>query len=411
MHKVHLIAGVAPRGLIGTVRADADAKTILNQLNDAFTDFKGRNDARLDAIEAAFDQMAVRAAAAQLNGPGGFVAPEPKYSEAFASYFRKGLEESTLREANATGYRATVHAAMSIGDPSSGGYLAPTEWDRKIQQELLATSPFRRIAQVQSTTVNAYSTLWNNRGFTSGWVGETATRPETTSGTFSSLEFAHGEIYANPAISQRLLDDADFDVAQFIASSVSEEFGVEEDLAFISGDGTNKPRGLLTYVTGGASAGVHPGGNLAIVNTGDASSLGTSSTAIVDKLIDFSYGLTSPYRSNGTWLMNSLTAATLAKLKDADGNLIWRESLSVGQPSTMLGRPVEIDENMPAIAAGSMPIAFGDFNRGYLINDRMGTRVLRDPYTNKPYVHFYTTKRVGGGVLDPKAIRLLKVSV
>lgn len=411
MHKVNLIAGVAPRALVGTVRGDADAKTILSELNEAFADFKQRNDARLSEIEAALDQTSIANMAARINGVGSFMPTEPKYTEAFASYFRKGLEEATLREANATGYRATVHASMSVGDPSSGGYLAPTEWDRKIQQELLATSPLRRIAQVQSTTVNAYSTLWNNRGFTSGWVGETAARPETVTGTFASLEFAHGEIYANPAISQRLLDDADFDVVQFIASSVSEEFGVEEDLAFISGDGTNKPRGLLTYVTGGAAAGVHPGGNLTVVNTGDASTLGANSSAIVDKLIDFSYGLKSPYRSNGTWLMNSLTAATLAKLKDADGNLIWRESLSVGQPSALLGRPVEIDENMPAVAANAMPIAFGDFKRGYLINDRMGTRVLRDPYTSKPYVHFYTTKRVGGGVLDPKAIRLLKVAL
>ena len=142
-----------------------------------------------------------------------------------------------------------------------------------------------------------------------------------------------------------------------------------------------------------------------MVNSGHATTIPTT-----DVLVDFAYSLTAPYRSGATWLMNSTTAATIAKMKDGQGNYIWREGLIAGQPATLLGYPVEIDEGMPSIGAGALPIAFGNFARGYLINDRLGIRTTRDPYTNKPFVFFYTTKRVGAGVLDPNAIRLLKIS-
>jgi HK97 family phage major capsid protein len=188
---------------------------------------------------------------------------------------------------------------------------------------------------------------------------------------------------------------------------VQREFNRQEGIAFLSGDGVNKPAGLLTFVTGGVNAAVHPGGSIEVVDV-DIDPAAVAAT--IDGLIDFMYGLEAPYRQNATWLMSSLTAAVLAKLKDANDNLIWRESLIAGQPSTLFGRPVEIDEGMPAPGVvGNLPIAFGDFRAGYLINDRIGIRVLRDPFSNKPYVMFYTTKRVGAGVLDPNAIRVLRV--
>ena len=224
------------------------------------------------------------------------------------------------------------------------------------------------------------------------------------------VTFASGEVYAMPAITQKLLDDADFDVEQWLATQIETEFNRQEGIAFLSGNGTNKPRGLLTYVTGGASTGVHPGGDLTVVNSGNATALGANTSAAIDTLVGFAYGLPAPYRQNASWLMNSQTAAAIAKFKDANGNLIYQQSLIVGQPATLLGRPIEFDEGMPDIGAGNLSIAFGDFKAGYVINDRMGSRVLRDPYTAKPYVLFYTTKRVGGGVLDPNAIRLLKIS-
>lgn len=157
-------------------------------------------------------------------------------------------------------------------------------------------------------------------------------------------------------------------------------------------------------VTTPASANAHPGGNLSTTPSGAAASV------TADALVDLKYGLGAPYRQNATWVMNSSTAAVIAKHKDGNGAFLWREALLASEPSTLLGRPVEIDENMSNIAAGAYPIAFGDFQRGYLVNDRVGVRILRDAYTNKPFVMFYATKRVGGGVLDPKAIRMMKVA-
>jgi HK97 family phage major capsid protein len=267
----------------------------------------------------------------------------------------------------------------------------------------------RRLATVQATSVGAYTKLWDPKNWGSGWVGETAARPQTTNTQLAPIPFASGEIYANPSATQRLLDDAAINVETWLRNSVRDEFSRQEGIAFIAGDGVNKPSGFLSYVTGGANEATHPGGVIETVELALSSADAAASATTVNNLIDFAYGLDAPFRQNATWLMNSLTAAMLAKLKDADGNLVWRESLIVGQPATLLGRPVEIDEAMPAMGLGAMPIAFGDFKAGYLINDRMGIRVLRDPYSNKPYVNFYTTKRVGGGVLDPNAIKVLKL--
>jgi HK97 family phage major capsid protein len=367
------------------------------QLRDGINDFKAQHNERLDNMEAALNAMG--AGNLNISQPAINAGIDAEYSRTFASYFRKGDGDEFLRSANSTGERATIQAAMSVGDNSSGGYLAPTEWDRKISDAQRATSPLRRLATVQVTSVGAYTTLWNNDQWGSGWVGETAARPQTSSASLAPITFPTGEIYAMPAATQRLLDDAALNVEDWLRNSVRNEFNRQEGIAFISGDGVNKPAGLLTYVTGGVNAAAHPGGSINVA----------TAAITVDNLIDFLYGLAAPYRQNATWLMSSLTAAVLTKMKDADGNLIWRESLIVGQPSTLLGRPVEIDEGMPAPNASAMPIAIGDFKAGYLINDRIGTRILRDPYTNKPFVMFYVTRRVGGGVLDPNAIRVLKL--
>ncbi|WP_426031029.1 phage major capsid protein [Caulobacter sp. DWP3-1-3b2] len=401
------LATSAPRALRGPVRAQGNPADILGQLNAAFGDFKTRHEGEIRNINAALDDMAIRNAALGINGGGSHRPEDPEYTTTFADYFRKGGHgsEDAVKQANAQGHRAQVQAAMSVGSASDGGYLAPTEWDRRINKAMTAKSPMRRLAQIQPTDVNAYSTIWNNAAWGSGWVGETAARPETTTATLSPLTFASGEIYAMPAATQRLLDDAGVNVEDWLAGEVEQEFNKQEGIAFISGNGVNKPFGLLTYVTGGAAAAQHPGGVLDVVNSGHATTIPNT-----DILIDFTYGLAAPYRQNASWLMNSLTASAISKMKDGQGNYIWRESLIVGQPSVLLGRPVEIDENMPNIGAGALAVAFGDFRAGYLINDRMGTRILRDPYSAKPFVLFYTTKRVGAGVQDPRAVRLLKIS-
>ena len=389
-------------GRLGVFATANDPAHLFAELNTAFRDFRARSDGRLDNIEASINE---KIAALGING--GFesrAAQDPEYTALFASYFRNGNGEDEVRAANAIGDRGKVQAAMSVGTPSEGGYLAPVEWDRRIRQAQVATSAMRRLATIQTTSVGAFSTVWSDNVWGSGWVGETAARPATATPTLSTLAFDSGEIYANATVSQRLLDDAQFDLEKWLADQVDTEFSKQEDIAFLSGNGTNKPRGFLGYVTGGSSAGVHPGGNLTTTTVAGA----TAITA--DELVDFSYSLPAPYRANASWLMNSLTGAKLAKLKNSDGDYIWREGLVAGQPATLLGRPVEFDENMPASTAGLLPIAFGDFRAGYLINDRLGTRILRDPYTNKPFVQFYVTRRVGGGVQDPNAIRLIKMA-
>ncbi|WP_374944116.1 phage major capsid protein [Sphingomonas sp.] len=370
------------------------------ELSDTLRNGFVQNRERAENLEAAMQAMQEQINNGAVSGTSTILPVEPAYTQAFASYFRRGDGVDVLKAANATGERATVHAAMSVGSNTDGGYLAPVEWDRKLQERQRATSPMRRLATTQTTTTGAFTTLWNLDNWGSGWVGETAARPLTTSAGLAPITFAAGEIYAMPAATQRLLDDSAINVESWLAQSVEREFNRQEGIAFISGDGVNKPAGLLTYVTGGANAATHPGGALEVA----------TGIVDIDPLTDTLYGLGSAYRQNASWVMSSLTAARIAKLKDNNGQLIWRESVIVGQPATLLGRPVEIDEAMPAPTSGNLAIAFGDFKAGYLINDRIGTRILRDPYTNKPFVNFYVTKRVGGGVLDPFAIRLLRVA-
>lgn len=409
-----------PRGLMRVFAQDnpADVRAAILAVDEGIRTFKAVQTQRVDTlqanVQAAIDDMSGKLAAIGLNGnPSNLsaaVAPDPAYSTAYASWLRQGSDDrdnvDTLRAANREGVRKEIMASMSAGSVADGGYLAPSEWDRDINRAMTAKSPLRRLATVVETKVRAYSTLWSDDGWGTGWVGETAQRPATATPTLKPLEFDHGEIYANPAITQRLLDDADYPIQQWMETEITDEFARQESIAFVAGSGVNKPRGFLTYVPGGASETTHPGGTLKIVPSGSAGEIGGP-----DVLLDFVFSLPVAYRQNAKWLMASTTAAAIAKMKDGQGNYIWRETYVAGQPSTLLGYAVEIDDNMPGISAGNLPIAFGDFKAGYLINDRYGIRVLRDPYSNKPYVHFYTTKRVGGGVRDPKAIQLLKIAV
>lgn len=396
-----LSLSAAPRAIAMHPRAESnDPNEVLRQLTAGFNDFRQRYDSRFSELEAAVNDRLLAASGSTL-ALGREGAHDPEYSQVFASYMRSGQREEDLRRANADGYRAQIQAAMSVGTNSDGGYLAPTEWDRQVRKALVSFSPMRRLATVITTGVGAFSTVWNDASWGSGWVGETAARPNTTTAGLDTLDFASGEIYANPAITQRLLDDSALDLEQWLANEIGDEFARQEGIAFVSGNGTNKPFGFLAYVTGGAADGRHPGGNLTLTTVAGAAAV------TADELVAFAYSLPAPYRQGAVWLMNSTTAAAIAQLKDANDAYIWREAFAANQPATLLGYPVEIDEGMPNMGASAMPIAFGNFARGYLINDRLGTRVLRDPYTNKPYVNFYTTKRVGGGVLDPNAIRLL----
>ena len=393
-----------PRALLGLPRAEGDPRRILTELTGAFGAFQARHRAEMDGVQAAVDDVNTRLAAVGAGGHaiGGGAPADPSYSGVFASWFRNGNGEADLRNANGTGDRARLQAAMSSSSNSDGGFLAPVEWDRRVVQALRTVSPMRQIASVQITSVGGYSTIWSDSAWGSGWVGETAARPNTSTPQLSQIVFKAGEIFANPAVTQILLDDAGFNVEQWLADEVAAVFALQEGVAFINGDGVNKPAGLLGYAPGGSLT--HPGGSIPVVNSGAAAGLTT------DGLVELVYKLPAQYRANASWLMNSTTLAKIRKFKDTGGQYLWQPSFDQGQPQTILGYPVFCDENMPDIAADALPVAFGDFKRGYVINDRTGVRVLRDPYTSKPFVSFYTTKRVGGGVLDPRALRFQRVA-
>jgi len=236
------------------------------------------------------------------------------------------------------------------------------------------------------------------------WAGETDARPETSSPALELLEFPAGELYAMPAATQMLLDDGVADVDQWLADEVRDVFAAQETAAFVSGNGVNKPKGLLDYAA--VPEGSQTFGQLGYVATGTDGAF--DADAPIDAIMDLIYAPKPRFRAGASFVMNRRTISALRKFKDADGNYIWQPATEAGQPSTLLGYPLTEVEDMPDIGSGSFSVAFGDFRRGYLVVDRQGVRVLRDPYSAKPYVLFYTTKRVGGGVQDFGAIKLLK---
>jgi len=237
-----------------------------------------------------------------------------------------------------------------------------------------------------------------------GWVGETDVRAETDAGQLAELQFPTMELYAMPAATQSLLEDSVVDIDQWIATEVEAAFAEQEGAAFVTGDGVNKPRGFLDYPTADETA--WSWGNIGYVATGNDGVLPASDAS--DVLIDTVYALKAGYRQNATWVMNRKTQAAVRKLKDADGNYLWQPPAASGQAASLMGFNLVEAEDMPDIATDTMAMAFGDFQRGYLVVDRTGVSVLRDPYSAKPYVLFYTTKRVGGGVQDFDAIKLVK---
>ncbi len=396
----------APRAVHAAPRADgSDPKALILQLQTAFEEFKKtdaqqRTDAdalisskidrlndEMSTLEAALNDANRRIAAAQL-APGDMDPTNPEYIQAFKAHMRRG----------------DVSAAMSEGTATEGGYLAPVEWDRTITNKLKLRSPIRENAQVITISGPGFSRVYNDGVIGSGWVGEKAARPETTTPGLTTLTWSIGEIYANPAITQTLLDDAALDLESWLAGEVDTEFAVQENIAFLSGNGSNKPIGILNYVTGGTHAATHPLGDIKAVTAASATAL------TGDEIIDLTYSLPSEREGNAKFFLNRTTTAKIRKLKDGQGNFLWQPTYIAGQPSTLAGYGVEEVPGMPAATAGLIPILFGDMEQTYLIVDRVGIRVMRDPFTNKPFVHFYTTKRVGGGVQNPEYMKAMKMA-
>jgi HK97 family phage major capsid protein len=315
---------------------------------------------------------------------------------------RAAFVERYLRQGHEAGVELKSFSGAS---GAAGGYAVPREIDQIIDSTLKAISPIRAIANVVRTGSAGYRKLVSAGGIVSGWASETGARGETATPTFNEIAPPSGELYANPAASQAMLDDAQFDVEGWLAGEIAREFAAAEGAAFVSGNGTNKPRGFLTYTATNEADGVRAFGSLQYVASGTAGGFGAGGA---DKLIDLVQSLRAPYRQGASFVMNSATLAAIRKMKTADGAFLWQPAMAAGQPATLLGYPVVEAEDMPDIAAGSLSVAFGNFQAGYVIAERSETSILRDPFSNKPFVHFYAVKRIGGGVANSEAIKLMK---
>lgn len=408
-----------------------EMKALLESISKGFEDFKKSNDERLAKLEkgeATGDQEAKLAAiqkdvaaaldlkkeierieskanlAGLLGGGGGQGNPDKAaYKAAFFDRFvRKGQDGADLKALEAK--------AMSIGTGADGGFAVPEDLDRTIEKLQRDLSPVRQVANVVRVGTSDYKKLVNKNGIASGWVGEADARPATNTSQLAELTPFMGELYANPQVTQQALDDIFYDVEADVSGQLVEEFSIAEGSAFISGNGTNKPKGFLAYATAATADSSRAFGTLEHVATGVAGDFAASNKG--DVLYDTIAKLKAGYRTGSNWMMAKALMFEVMKIKDSTGQYLWQPRIvDNGIGLALLGFEVVEAEDMPTKAANALSIAFGNFRRGYTIVDRMGMRMLRDPYSNKPYVGFYTTKRVGGMVVNSEAIKLIKFAV
>lgn len=323
-----------------------------------------------------------------------FDAPHQK---AFNAYLRSG-DDDGLRGLELDG------KSMSTAVNSDGGYLVDPQTSETIKGVLKTTASIRSIATVVNVEATSYDVLVDHSSVGTGWASETGSVAETDTPQIDRINIALHELSALPKVSQRLLDDAAFDIEAWLAGRIADKFARAEAAAFINGDGIDKPTGFLNHAV--VENANWTWGNLGYVPTGADGDFDGP-----DAIIDLVYALDAEYRANATFVMNSKTAGVVRKFKDADGRFLWTDGLTANEPARLMGYPVLIAEDMPDIASGANAIAFGDFANGYTVAERPDLRVLRDPFSAKPHVLFYATKRVGGDVSDFAAIKLLKFAV
>ena len=392
-----------------------DVEQVAQELQARFDAFKEKNDKRLEAVEqekgklagevetlngklSELDELksALEEELKQVKRPAG--GPQSKaaseHKTAFIGFMRKGKDD---------GLRELERKALQVGVDEDGGYAVPEELDRTILNLLKDEVVMRQEATTITVGGANYKKLVNLGGTASGWVGETDARPETDASKLGQIEPFMGEIYGNPQATQTMLDDAFFNVEDWINSELAIEFAEQEEIAFTSGNGTKKPKGFLAYASTLDPDKTRAFGTLQHILSGAAA--GVTADAII-KLV---YTLRKVHRNGAKFMMNNNSLFAIRILKDSEGNYLWRPGLELGQPSSLAGYGVAENEQMPDIAADAKAIAFGNFKRGYTIVDRIGTRILRDPYTKKPFVGFYTTKRTGGMLVDSQAIKLLQI--
>lgn len=386
---------------------------VAGELGAKFDEFKQKNDAALAAVKqelaGATDlakkqseeivalqhaKEALEADMQKSNRPGAQGAGETEHKKAFREFITKG---------DTAGFDALRQKGMSVGSDADGGFAVPEEIDREISSLLRDANPMREVARVITVGTPDYKKLVNKHGGAAGWVGEEDPRSATGTPQLAQVTPFMGELYANPQATQNSLDDIFFNVEDFISSEVAADFAEAECTAFTTGNGSKKPKGFLAYATAADDDKTRAFGTLQHVESGGSGAI------TADDIKKFVFKLKRGYRANGQWMGNSTTLGEIMSLKDSQGQYLWRPGLELGQPSTLGAYAFVENEDMPDIEAGANAIAFGDFMRGYYIIDRMGTTVLRDPFSNKPFVGFYTTKRMGGMLVDSNAIKVLKI--
>ncbi len=367
-------------------RGQADAVTVekVDRISDA-----------LDRQKKVLDELALKRARPTLGREDGLSVAALERKQAFEGYMRSGDERAL---------RGIETKDMSYGSGPDGGYLVPDTIEAEIGRRLAAISPIRAIASVRQVSTAVLKKPFTVTGPVASWAGETDARARTNSPVLDQLQFPTAELYALPAATPSLLDDAVVDLERWLVGEVETAFAEKETAAFVNGDGDDKPMGFLHYDQVEETSWAWE--KIGFVDTGVDGGFPASHPS--DALVDLVYALKAGYRQNAHFVMNRKTQGAIRKFKDIDGNYLWQPPAAPGGRAMLMGFPVVEAEDMPDIANGATPIAFGDFRRGYLVVDRAGVRVLRDPYSAKPYVLFYITKRVGGGVQDFDAIKLMK---
>jgi len=369
-------------------------------LNTAFLEFKDEHKGELGKMQTQLNAIEEFLARGQFPG-GGLSSRDNntvnEHKAAFLAWARKGVNENELRGLE-------IQANLSTLSDPDGGFLVPVEIEKNIERLALASVAMRRIARIVTSRAE-YTKPLSKGGATGGWVAEKAARAETDTPELQLFAPPMNEVYAMPSVTQKLLDMSDFDVENWLLEEINDVFVTLEGTAFISGNGVGRPKGIIdpdkmvadaSWVYG--KTGYIAGGHASLLNN-------------ADKLIDLQHALKPVYRQNAVWLMNDATFNVIRKFKDGTGAYLVMPGLVGGSPDTLLGRPVEIDDNMPDIGVNAYPIAFGDFKRAYTIVDHVaGTRLLRDPYTTKGFVNFYVTKRVAGGISNYEALKFLKIA-
>jgi HK97 family phage major capsid protein len=401
----------------------ADAAVTHAELMRAFDEFKDANDQRLsekrsvdvlleekiERLDSVIAAQTQRLEAIELKQARPAIGSEPRPAEPAnqPAIEHKAAFDAYVRGGDTANLRALEQKALSAGSNPDGGFLVPPEIETKIGERLFNISPIRSLASIRTISSNIYKKPMMATGAVAGWVGETDARTQTTTPTLDELSFPAMELYAMPAATTLLLEDSAVDIDEWLAQEVDRVFAAQEGAAFVTGDGNNKPKGFVSYNTVASSSWTW--GNIGYVASGVAGAF--PSTAPSDVLVDLIFALKAGYRQNAAFVMNRKTQSLIRKFKDTTNNYIWQPPASPSGRASLMNFPVHDVEDMPDITANSLSVAFGDFQRGYLIVDRAGVTVLRDPYSAKPYVLFYTTKRVGGGVQDYDAIKLLKFAV